>query len=60
MKMRGRIIFSSPNGFYTYDDDITRQIIPLPKLNAILPYIRECSFCGIPSRNPASPAVRFT
>ena len=40
MKMRGRIVFSSPNGFYTYDD-ITRQIIPFQKLNAILPYIRN-------------------
>lgn len=40
MKIRGRIVFSSPNGFYTYDD-ITRQIIPFRKLNAILPYIRN-------------------
>ena len=40
MKMRGRIVFSSPNGFYTYDD-ITRQIIPFQKLNTILPYIRN-------------------
>ena len=38
--MGGRIVFSSPNGFYTYDD-ITRQIIPFQKLNAILPYIRN-------------------
>lgn len=40
MKMRGRIVFSSPNSFYTYDD-IARQIIPFQKLDAILPYIRN-------------------
>lgn len=40
MKMRGRIVFSSPNSFYTYDD-ITQQIIPFQKLNAILPYIKN-------------------
>ena len=40
MKIRGRIVFSSPNGFYTYDD-IAQKIVPFGKLNAIQPYIRN-------------------
>lgn len=40
MKIRGRIVFSAPNGFYTYDD-ITRQIIPFEQLNVVLPYIKN-------------------
>lgn len=40
MKIRGRIVFSGPESFYTYDD-IAQRIIPFEKLNAILPYIRN-------------------
>lgn len=40
MKLRGRIVFSGTNGFYTYDD-ISQQIIPFQQLNAILPYIKN-------------------
>lgn len=40
MKIRGRIVFSSPDSFYTYDD-IARQIVPFQKLNSIIPYIRN-------------------
>ncbi|MCD8182886.1 MAG: hypothetical protein LUE99_07090 [Bacteroides sp.] len=40
MKIRGRIVFSSSNGFYTYDD-IAQKIVPFQKLNTISPYIRN-------------------
>lgn len=40
MKIRGRIVFCSPNSFYTYDD-IAQQIVPFQKLNSIQPYIRN-------------------
>lgn len=40
MKIRGRIVFSSSNGFYTYDD-IAQKIVPFEKLNAIQHYIRN-------------------
>lgn len=49
MKIRGRIVFASPRSFYTYDD-ITQQIVPFEKLNAILPYIRNAhSVVSIPN-----------
>ena len=40
MKLRGRVVMSDGNAFYTYDD-ISRKIIPFAQLNSQLPLLAE-------------------